>query len=694
MALNEALTLNGLALNSGPEPSGAYTIEEVDLSPPKKKPEWVEGADSDGAGLAREPLYENRTVTAKIRIEPQTTMNTALEKLAAIVDQLQEAAKNPGGIPLVWTPAQSTKTGTMFVLEGEPTGLPIEVQGDQAGWFVKAPIITLQMICKPFIYGEEEEVRSTVLNEAGLSVVTFTLPSIKGDVAAEGRLVVTDTAAIARRYLEWGLEQRYYNAAVSLILAAEAMTPVGGVRSEAANAGAYSPASAKKTIATTLVNEPTICANTGVLKHVGTFLVRARVQVVLGAGSLADNVKVRLSYQDGEGPQGKNPWQTPNLGGKFVDIDLGIITTTTAVTGTQKWLGQIEAYSENGIAKDVFHVNYLTFIPVGEGYGKARGQLSQAPGTIAAFDNFTTGTLSGSLNARTPAVGAAWAATGSTTDFTVEAGQVKRATASDASPRYAVVGAALGNSRASLVCSATTLSLGGTPVPAVTSGVILRWVDANNYAFCRVSREFASPSRHYHIELGVKVAGTIEVLASVEEVIAVGVGGGTMAFNVTLSATTDGALSATGFLTGETHGPFPAFSLAASSAALATGGALASGKGGFLDENAPSSASTRRYSLLSVTSLPAIPAVIQPSQSLEVRSDSTIAEDSSGTYAGPVPEYRGSRFYVPQAGSAKRTSRIIVRADRNDLEESDQQAIGDAFGVQVFVTPRYTTIPR
>jgi hypothetical protein len=79
---------------------------------------------------------------------------------------------------------------------------------------------------------------------------------------------------------------------------------------------------------------------------------------------------------------------------------------------------------------------------------------------------------------------------------------------------------------------------------------------------------------------------------------------------------------------------------------------------------------------------------------MQFRSDSTIAMDSTGTYYGPVPEYRGSRFYVPQAGEANRTSRIIVKADRNDLEESDQQVIADAFTAQVYYTPRYSVIPR
>src|SRR6185437_15384706 len=121
--------------------------------------------------------------------------------------------------------------------------------------------------------------------------------------------------------------------------------------------------------------------------------------------------------------------------GKYVEVDLGVITTTTAISGALKWLGRIEAYSENGVAKDVLHVNYLTLVPVAEGYGKAVGPPLTGGGTISALDNFTTGTLSGSLNTRTPAVGAAWATSGAATDWTVESGKITRSTSGDGEPR-------------------------------------------------------------------------------------------------------------------------------------------------------------------------------------------------------------------------------------------------------------------
>jgi hypothetical protein len=413
--------------------------------------------------------------------------------------------------------------------------------------------------------------------------------------------------------------------------------------------------------------------------------VKARVQVVLGAESLAERIKLRLSYQDGEGPLRANPWQTPNLGGKYVEVDLGVITTTTAIAGTQKWLGQIEAYSENGIAKDVLHVNYLTFVPVGEGlYGKARGAQSSAPGSIAAFDNFTTGTLGGSLNTRTPAVGAAWATSGATTDFTVESGLTKRSTTSDAGPRYAVLGAALGNSSASFV------GQWSTQAEKAALALMLRWVSAESFAFIRATREIVGSHTTILVELGVKVAGVTTVLASNSYTLS---GKAAITFTASLTAALDGSLSTSGYFT-MLGSNLDAFALSGSSSAVATGGTLASGKAGAYDQNAGSTACTRSVSSIQASTLAAIPYVIQPSQSMEVRSDSTITEDSSGTYTGPVPLYRGSRFYVPQDGSANRTSRIVVKTDRNDLEASDEQTIADTFTAAVFATPRFGVIPR
>lgn len=671
MALNEGLVLNGLNLNSGPEPSGAYTLEAADFTPPKKKPEWAQGADSDGALLLRTPLFDNRTVTAKVRIEPQSSMNGALEKLGAIVDQLQEAEKNPAGIPLVWTPAQSTKSITFYVLTGEVTGLPVQVEGNEAGWFVKAPIITITMTCKPYGYGEEEEVRSPVANESGLSVAILTLANIKGDVPAEGRLVVKDTAAVGRRYVEWGLESRYYNSATKLVIDSEDLIPVAGAQSTTLNASAYKRAGASKgTIATTLLPDTAICCTTGNLGHVGTFRIKIRGELIPGTEGTEENAYLRLSYTDGEGPLRANEWANPTISGKFAEFDLGVITITPALAGTQKWLGQIEAYSTNAPAADILHIDYLELIPVLEGYGKARGVAPTVGASVVAFDNFTTGTKSGNLNGRAAPQGGKWATSGSTTDLAIVEEEARRETTSDIGPRYAILGPELVDMCVTVHCGYST--------PGSSRAVIVRWASASNYAALVITDEHTATK----LQLVKVVSGTPTTLA--EKPLS-----GAWPGEFVVTARSDGTFSAVAYSDEALDAE-----ITLSDPALATGGSLASGVAGYYDYNPTAIPYVRALRLFKVESLPAVPYCIHPSELLQIRSDGTITTDSTGTYYGSVPEYRGSRFFIPQAGEASRTSRILVKADRNDLEESDQQIIGDAFTAQVFATPRYHVIPR
>lgn len=674
MAMTEGLVLDGLNLNA--ESGGAFGLEKIDFTPPAKKPEWAEAADGDGAQLVRAPLFGERTITAVIRVNQQSSMNEALAKIGNLVDLIQEAEKN-AGIPLEWTPDSSTKTITFYVLTGMVTGIPILVEGDEAGWFQKSPLITVTFTCKPFGYGPEV-VGEAVNNETGLSVAEILVKEVPGDVPAEGRLIVTDTAGVPRRWVEWGIQNRYYSSSTHLILDSEDMVPVAGAQSTTFNSEAYKPSGATKgTIATSLVPEPTICAETGVLAHVGTFRVKARVRAVLGSESAAENVAIRLGWQDGEGPVRRNEWAKSPVGNLFCEVDLGTINITPALIGTQKWVGLIEGMSANHAGADKLHIDYLTFIPVLEGYGKAIAPATEPAAEVVAFDNLTTGTLSGNLNGRTPALGAAWATSGATTDWTVEAGKLKRATMEDTQPRYGVVGSAVGNSRVTGVFNLSKVAFGVT-----TIGVLARWVESTNYAFFTYNALGAIGDGI--LKLGIKWLGTTHTISELFIPAPQ-----PRSVTLAITATLDGVLSGKAILEGAPY------RLSGSSEALETGNTLASGKGGIIDENVSALASPSRTVLsLSVGVFPAIAYCIQPHEAMVVLHNATLTEDPSGTYWGPPPVYRGSRLYIPQAGSVERSSRLLVKADRNDLEEADQQLIADGFKIQVNYRPRFHVIPR
>jgi hypothetical protein len=81
-------------------------------------------------------------------------------------------------------------------------------------------------------------------------------------------------------------------------------------------------------------------------------------------------------------------------------------------------------------------------------------------------------------------------------------------------------------------------------------------------------------------------------------------------------------------------------------------------------------------------------------RSAEIRSDSAIRQDSTGTYYGPIPSHRGAHFFVPPAGDENRTSRVLVKARRSDIDTAVDANVTDSTTVAVHLTPRYSTVPR
>lgn len=195
-------------------PAGAFILQGYDVPPPNKRQEWAQGADIDGALLVRDPLFDNREITLRLRVAQQATMDDALTQISLISKKLEEAEQQPDGLPLIWQPAGSTKRVTFYVLSGVVEGLPITLSGDDAGWFLRAPVVMLKLQCKPFWHGADITSSTT---SAATPFVTTTITSVPGDVPALGRLLVTDAATQNRRYIEAGLQWRYYDAATSLI---------------------------------------------------------------------------------------------------------------------------------------------------------------------------------------------------------------------------------------------------------------------------------------------------------------------------------------------------------------------------------------------------------------------------------------------------------------------------------------------
>jgi hypothetical protein len=213
MAVNEALVFDGLAVNDEVN----FALEVLGFTPAKKQAQFIDNPDADGGALAYEPNYTNSEFLLKVRIVPQATMDTALTKWGELQAKLQKASRyrDKGGIPLVWTPAGSTRSYTFYVLLGEISELPITVEGDLAGWFISSPVIQVKLTCRPFGYLAERTILAEKANATPLQEIT--LEGVGGDVPAEGRLIVTEKAATDRRHLEWGLDQLARSALTNLV---------------------------------------------------------------------------------------------------------------------------------------------------------------------------------------------------------------------------------------------------------------------------------------------------------------------------------------------------------------------------------------------------------------------------------------------------------------------------------------------
>jgi hypothetical protein len=399
----ESLILDGVELN---DLTSDYVLRSIDFPVPKKRYEWVTGADADGAWLVRDPLFENRTIPMSLRVAQQATMDQALAKIAVLVGKLEEAEQQPDGLPLVWTPANSTKSITFHVLTGEVDGIPVTRDGADRGWLRNYPIVNLTLTCRPFGYGALVSAAASASGSTPL--ITVDVASVAGDVPAEGTIVVTDLASKSRRDALWGLEQRYYTpggGAAPLTLAAGSLVTTGFAGTAGTLAGAY----LSNVITASAADQPTAICGTGNQPHIGTYRVRARVQ----AGSVA--ARFRLAWQDGDGPFSTNPPIAVPAAGGWCEIDLGPITIEPSALGAQRWTGRVEAYTTDGAAQTVY-VNLLELIPAGEGYGRARAAYAYKSGVVVAREDFS-GFTSGNLNGRTAPAGGAWATAGDATDF-------------------------------------------------------------------------------------------------------------------------------------------------------------------------------------------------------------------------------------------------------------------------------------
>jgi hypothetical protein len=379
--------------------------------------------------------------------------------------------------------------------------------------------------------------------------------------------------------------------------------------------------------------------------------------------------------------------------GAWLLVDLGLVTLRQVATGTQRWEGRILAKST--VAGDDIDVDCLFLVPADEGSGVVSAAGTPVPpSSYDARDDFTGTTAGNALNGRAAPTGGTWATSGDATDFlfsdidfdtgtATTPETLLRSPSSGTNGRYAIVG----TTNYTNVEVQLTVEAGGILIGAgqIDRGLIARWTDSSNHLRGSFVQQGSSSVLPFQLVISQNIAGTVTTLATADLGGLVQLNSGTYLLRLLVRSSGETVLSLL------TPGGALVADVVGYSAQLATGGTLATGEPGIWDRNTSVSSLTRRYDDFLV-SIPPADAALFASQSLEIRHDRVIREDSAGAIWSSAGNYHGDYLYVPPSGAEARTTRVIVKASRLVPELADLGI--DDISARLFVTPRYLVVPQ
>lgn len=670
-----------------------WRVMEMDLSPPDIDPIYSSSADTEGDQFIQ-GRHKNRTISLTLLAKATTDqlLQTAVYGLMQKLDKM----RREGGT-LKWT----TQAGTVVVADVLFAAVKSEITPEL---YVanKAMKITADLECKPYLRGTAVQLSDHI--ETTLPVAIGVDTSVGGDVPATVKILIDEDQAANQWWLVWGVQSRYYDSATSaaLFYEAEGRTLGGGSAAIVTQTGASGGGTNNAIEATLDTDFQSILTTQATaagahLSHIGNFRVFARF---LTPTANTGAVSVALTWGEGDFLNSTTNTQVDfpvdSWDNTFRLVDLGQVHLTKAAAGTQRWEGRFLAKST--VQGDKVRIDHFFLVPIDEGSGEASGIVrQQVPTTFTGRDSFLATTAGNALNARVAPTGGTWATSGDATDFVfsddvlsglpVRTEPLKRTTAAAGTTgRFAILGAATPTLvEARVAVRNASLTLGTSQ--QLSQGVIARWVDSSNYLrgyLYRVQDPAAGLVRG--IVLDQVVAGTATQLASALNILPSG--STDIWFIVRLFVTVEG--QAVVQLWAEGFNNLIA-TAAGSSTALATGGALASGKSGIWDFTTNTSSQVRYYDDFSVF-VPVTDAAMFASQSLELRSDRVVREDAGGTLWQRPSVYEGDYPTFPPAGKEARSVRTIVKACRNDPATGADATIDD-LSFRATVTPRYLQVP-
>lgn len=632
--------------------------------------DWGDGeiqaymADLDVGATPVDYRIPNRTITVSLVLKAMggTAFATARSTIQAKVGLFQRQ----GG----WIKRITSSGGTVYAdVVNATIKLPGSWSQAHKNYDVEASL-TLEVL--PDFY--EAEVTLTDHPETTQAEVVFTETTIRGDYPARVRFVVDEDQGQAQLGLMWGVRTTNYSAASTARLAyeAEALQPLDLATKAALTGASGGTVVTHATLSTSWT--PVLNLNLGgtaYLTHTGTYRLFCRYRTTAGTA-----VALRSVYDVGDLvlPEENDPWYHPIAGAAGTSLfiaDLGELRLQQGPVGTHRWAGQIQGKGQAGT--EDLSLDRVWFQPVDDGAGLLRAPVNGDPGLVAYTDRdeFATA-VTGNLSTRTAPVGGVWIEAGAAGNMTLTPGSTRRTTAPGAAHFGVPTVAGFAAQVVQVDIKSSILSSGYTSV--FISGVA-RYTDTSNYVtFGQVAQTLAVQKT---------VAGVTTDLASY-----LGTGGIRLNllqadtwYRLRFAADTAGRWwfwygTPTGGLTLEATGV---------DSALATGGALASGKPGIHD--VAQEASTRSWTNFAAWPL-TLDAVLNPSQSAELRTDGMFREDTSGSAYGPVSWVEGDLPRLPPGGTAE----VLIKASRGDFSMLPDTGIDD-LSARGFYNPCWVFVP-
>lgn len=594
----------------------------------------------------------NRTISGGLIFAKTIGGTTPTQARAAIQSKLARIQQEGG-----WLRRITNSGGTVYADLVNATFRATSVPGYQSRDDIDTGAgFSLEAI--PDFYGDEVELSDHT--ETSAAELIFTETDIAGDYPGRVRIVVDEDDAEDQRGLIWAFRSRHYSSAASAAMEYEA-EELGAL--DTAALAALSGASGG-----TVVTHGTLSTSwTPVLSgriggttyptHTGSYQMFARLYSTSGTA-----VRARSVWDVGDlvNPTENEPVRLPGASNFYLQ-DLGEVRLDAAPVGTHRWDYQIQGAGDAG--SENLSVDKVWIVNKDEGMGRLSAPIISTEGLVAysARSEFTT--ESGAINGDSLRVGGTWTGSGDAVDFSVAAGEMTRTEVSDTTARFIVASTPTPTVSAARVdFKVSALAVTG----ALQPGVILRYVDVNNYL--RVRADMGSASS------GQVLA---EVVVGGASVGATPVGSVTWESDTWYTCVLVAFASGSYCMTLAKRNGAPFYTGASNDSNLATGGVLAAGKVGIHDRySAASPAVTRTYDNFAAW-VPSPDAVLFSSQSAQLTTDGMYREDAGGTAYGPVSNVRGDLPRLPPEGLDSRTTQVFIKGSRGDLEQLPDSGLDD-----------------